>query len=109
MGILLAKFLSRYDLSMFKVVRTPTFNFMLNYVSAILSGNLELSVGIHRYLNTTDDLRKLIEIASDLPGEISQRPNDLVKELHKISIKFFKEGVITGNPYEVMYSLFNSL
>lgn len=108
-GILLARFLSKYDLSTFKVVKTPTFNFMLNYALAIVSGNLELSVNIHKYLNTADDLKKLVEMANDLPREISQRASDLIKELQEISAKFFKEGVVAGNPYDAMYSLFNSL
>lgn len=106
-AIILSKFLSRYDLSTFRLLKTPTFNFMMSYVAAVIAGNLEISVNIHRYLNTLDDLKELMSVAYELAEDIINKPHEVINELLTISNKFVKEGIDVNESYKVMYSILN--
>lgn len=106
-AIILLKLLSRYDLSITNLLRTPTFNFMLNYVSAIVAGNLEFSVNIHKHLNTIEELEELINITHEISKKMVKNPQELVNELLTISKKFSGTGVDINQAYKLMYLIFD--
>ncbi len=105
-GLILAKYLSDFDVSMLEFMSTPTYNFMFKYSTAILSGNLDLYVSIQKYLGVGRELRRLVEVVNNFVNGVEERPEVVLNELKALYSKIVSKGIDVKESYNYMYRLY---
>ncbi len=105
-GLVLSTYLSDLDLNTMKLLSTPTYNFMLKYSTAILSGNFDLYLSIQKHLRVGEELRKLIKIINDFIDGVERDPDKVLNELLSTYSKIVSKGLDVRKSYEEMYGLY---
>lgn len=108
-GLILAKYLNNFDLNTLELLSTPTYNFMVKYSTAILSGNLDLYIQLQKYLEVDEELKKLVKIINDFINGVEENPNKILEEFIGIYNEFTNKGVDVRRSYNYMYKLYEEL
>lgn len=109
MGLILVKYLSNFDLNILELLGTPTYNFMVKYSTAILSGNLDLYIQLQKYLKVGEELKKLIKIIDDFIKGVEGNPSKVLEEFIEVYKELTNRGVDIRRSYDYMYKLYEEL